>query len=94
MIQRIGEMLPSYEEYFNLFVRRKQALEEDTGSTLTFDLRHHRLQKALSFVYADIVKFCQDACRLFGSNAEVRVFLILATWPYAHGLQERDISPR
>jgi hypothetical protein len=68
MIQRIGEMLPSYEEYFNIFVRRKKTLEEDTGSTLPFELRHHRLQKALSFVYADIVQFCQDACSLFGSK--------------------------
>ncbi|KAJ5428580.1 hypothetical protein N7445_010034 [Penicillium cf. griseofulvum] len=68
MIQRIGEMLPSYEEYFNIFVRRKKTLEEDTGSAMTLELRHHRLQKALSFVYADIVQFCQDACSLFGSK--------------------------
>ena len=67
MIQRIGEMLPSYEEYFDLFIRRKKTLE-DTGLTLNLELRHHRLQKALSFVYADIVQFCQDACRLFGSE--------------------------
>ena len=74
MIQRIGETLPSYEEYFNLFVRRRKSTTEDTGSTFTLGLRHHRLHKALSFVYADIVQFCQDACRLFGSKRGGRDF--------------------
>jgi hypothetical protein len=73
MIQKIGEALPAYEEYYQMFVtRRRKAESEASGSlptqTLPTQIRHHRLYKALSYVYADIMQFCQEACKIFSTK--------------------------
>lgn len=68
MLQQTGEVLPAYEEFFNIFVNRRKSQEKETGIAPTVELRHHRLYKALSFVYVDIIQFCQEACRIFGSK--------------------------
>jgi hypothetical protein len=68
MLQQIGDVLPAYEEFFDLFVKRRSSLEKETGIAPSLELRHHRLYKALSFVYVDVIQFCQEACRIFGSK--------------------------
>ncbi|KAF2645315.1 hypothetical protein P280DRAFT_531385 [Massarina eburnea CBS 473.64] len=67
MLQRIAELLPAYEEYFKLFVNRHKTNNNQT-TTFVPQLRHHRLYKALAYVYADIIQFCQEACKIFGTK--------------------------
>lgn len=67
MLQQIGDILPAYEEYLNIFVNRRTS-QMETGIAPALELRHHRLYKSLSFVYVDIIQFCQEACRIFGSK--------------------------
>jgi hypothetical protein len=65
MIQKIGESLPAYEEYFKMFMTRRGKTESKIGSALPTEIRYRRLYKALSYVYADIVQFCQESRKIF-----------------------------
>jgi hypothetical protein len=67
MLQRIGELLPAYEEYFRLFVQRRK-LWNSSATNSTNNVRHYRLYKVLSYVYVDIIRFCQEACKIFGTK--------------------------
>ncbi|ORY15989.1 hypothetical protein BCR34DRAFT_144457 [Clohesyomyces aquaticus] len=68
MIQRIGEALPAYEEYFGMFLRRRKSTQVGSAPVVQIEARHHRLYKALAYVYADVVQFCQEACNIFGKK--------------------------
>ncbi|KAH0559610.1 hypothetical protein GP486_003875 [Trichoglossum hirsutum] len=73
MIQNIGESLPAYGEYFEMFVTHKKKTESEIGSAIPTEIRYHRLFKALSYVYADIVQFCQESRKIFGTKHSVHV---------------------
>jgi hypothetical protein len=71
MIEKIGQSLPAYEEYVKLVSgRRKKLATEfstsgyDAEPSFPLDFWNHRLYKALPYVYADIIRFCQEACKI------------------------------
>lgn len=63
MFERIGSRLSSYKEHFEHIVERRQRMSQSDGSSLYSS--QSRLAMALSYVYADIIQFCQSACKLF-----------------------------
>lgn len=63
MFERIGSRLPSYKEHFECFVERRKRLSQSGGTSL--DGAQSRLAMTLSYVYADIIQFCQSACKMF-----------------------------
>jgi hypothetical protein len=69
MFERIGNVLPAYQEYFEIFMnRRNKRAADKRAAGLNFPLNevcHERVSKALSYVYADILQFCQAACKIF-----------------------------
>lgn len=68
MISRIRESLPSYKEYLNAFTS-KRATTLDTELTLHTEVRYRRVYKGLSYVYADIMQFFSESCRIFDTNS-------------------------
>ena len=56
MFERIGQRLPHYQQHIELFKAR--------GRTFS----HQALLNALSHVYADIIMFCQEACKIFSTK--------------------------
>ena len=61
MFGNIAERLPQYKEHIGRLQSRRN---NDRGDTMSLT----RLLGALSYVYADIIQFCQDACRIFSTK--------------------------
>jgi hypothetical protein len=62
MLERIMHTLPSYHEHIH---RLRNIIPPSSES---------RLRKALSYVYADIIQFCQQACIIFSGKGGRRMF--------------------
>lgn len=82
MIEKIGQSLPAYEEYLKLFSARRKKLvietsEYDEESSFQLEFCNHRLYKALSYVYVDIIQFCQEACNIFGTKRGGMYFILI-----------------
>jgi hypothetical protein len=88
MFEKISNRLPAYHEhYVRLLERRKQEnVTSDrsgrpTMTAMTVDFSgpsHERALKALSLVYADIIQFCQEACKIFSSKKGGKGYFISA----------------
>lgn len=69
MFERICERLPGYSEYHDRIVARHKnpSLPMSTPDSPS-SLRRGRIVKTLSYIYADIIEFCQDACKIFATK--------------------------
>lgn len=64
MIEKMTISLPAYEDYLeSLHSRAIRARQEQKDHNVS-----SRLLKALAYVYADILQFCQEACELFSNS--------------------------
>ncbi|KUJ08082.1 uncharacterized protein LY89DRAFT_742377 [Mollisia scopiformis] len=68
MFEEIGDRLPAYGEYYELVRKRKEATNDNSTGKLATETSNDRLCKALSYLYADIMEFCQEAYQLFSAN--------------------------
>ena len=59
-MEKMTMSLPAYEDYIDTLYDR--ARPEKDGKKYNMS---NRLLKALSYVFADILQFCQEACELF-----------------------------
>jgi hypothetical protein len=66
MFELIAERLPAYGEYYERV--RERVAAGNHNSDWGKDASNERMCKALSYVYADIVEFCQEACKIFSGN--------------------------
>lgn len=69
MFEKIGDVLPGYAQYFNQIMKRETRGNQDGQVRSSIDdPSRQRISKALSYVYTDIVEFCQEACDIFSSQ--------------------------
>jgi len=68
LLGRIRQELPSYQDYVGRVEADPRGLDKEALGT------------ALAFVYADILRFCRDACRFFSTRFS-RKCELLATCP-------------
>ncbi|KAK8078858.1 hypothetical protein PG994_002665 [Apiospora phragmitis] len=62
MLEKISYRLPGYAEYYQKLVhRRQQNIMDGDISTLTSN-------RVLSYIYTDITRFCQEACKPFSTR--------------------------
>ena len=61
MIEKMTVSLPAYEDYIDTLYDRPRQPEKDRKK---YNMSN-RLLKALSYIFADILQFCQEACELF-----------------------------
>lgn len=61
MIEKMTVSLPAYEGYIDTFYDRARQPEKDRKK---YNMSN-RLLKALSYIFADILQFCQEVCELF-----------------------------
>ena len=64
MIKKMTVSLPAYEEYVQtLHYRATQAYKDGENYNIS-----NCLLKALAYVFADTLQFCQEACELFSKH--------------------------
>jgi hypothetical protein len=68
MFEKIGDILPGYAEYYERVVQRWTKITATDVQRTSYDIRRMRIFKALSYVYADVVQFCQEACKIFSAK--------------------------
>lgn len=59
MIEKMTASLPAYDEYVKT-LRSRKARQDGNAHGIS-----NRLIKALAYVFADVLQFCQEACELF-----------------------------
>ncbi|KAF4453686.1 NACHT domain-containing protein [Fusarium austroafricanum] len=69
MFEKLGDRLPGYAEYYERVVVRWKKVSANDGQRASYEARTTRMVKALSYVYADILQFCQEACRIFSTKS-------------------------
>jgi hypothetical protein len=67
MFEKIGDRLPGYAEYYRRLSDR-QVFNNATAGIPKFE--SHRILKVLSYIYKDLVQFCQEACQVFGTKKQ------------------------
>ncbi|ETS79334.1 hypothetical protein PFICI_09187 [Pestalotiopsis fici W106-1] len=65
MFEKIGDRLPGYAEYYRRLLTR-QVLGNTELDIPKFEST--RVVKVLSYIYTDLVQFCQEACQVFGTK--------------------------
>lgn len=66
MIEKMTVSLPAYEEYIRtLRSRAPQAYKDGKNHRIS-----NHLLKALAYVFADVLQFCQEACGLFSKHGK------------------------
>jgi hypothetical protein len=76
MFERIGDRLPGYGEYCDRVLKRWSKIPTTEEQKTALDNRCQRLVKALTYVYADIIQFCQEACRIFSTSKKGRAYVL------------------
>ena len=67
MMEKIVHRLPAYREHLRFLRERSEKLAGATDSTMIDD--RSRLAISLSYVFVDVVQFCQSACNMFATKA-------------------------
>jgi hypothetical protein len=65
MFERITQRLPAYREHYERFLRRRRTQPQIPDVSSPGDVR---VVQALSYVYEDIIYFCQEACKIFATK--------------------------
>jgi hypothetical protein len=65
MFEIITQRLPAYKEHLDRLGLRGK---ERPGEPVMSATGAGRLIKALSFIYEDIISFCQQACKIFATK--------------------------
>ncbi|KAI1860152.1 hypothetical protein JX265_010076 [Neoarthrinium moseri] len=73
MLETISNRLPGYAEYYERLNRRKALWSKDTGLIQSSDatipkFESNRVVRVISYIYKDIIQFCQEACQVFGTK--------------------------
>jgi hypothetical protein len=68
MFSQLSDTLPGYSEYYDRVVQRWKRTTTTQEQAEALIARQARLAKALSYVYADIIQFCQAACSIFSTK--------------------------
>lgn len=65
MFEKITQRLPVYKEHLK---RLKIHKKKEPNVAAVSSPADERLVKALSLIYADIIQFCQQACKIFATK--------------------------
>lgn len=68
MFEKITDRLPLYADYYEQVVKRWDKIEANEHHRKAYETRKLRVAQSLGYVYADIIEFCQDACKIFSSK--------------------------
>ncbi|KAK7416638.1 hypothetical protein QQX98_005109 [Neonectria punicea] len=68
MFEKLSDRLPGYAEYHERVVKRWEKILANNDQLEAYEARRLRMAKSLSYIYADIMQFCQECCKIFSTK--------------------------
>ncbi|KAK7427391.1 hypothetical protein QQZ08_006160 [Neonectria magnoliae] len=68
MFEKLSDRLPGYAEYHERIVKRWEKILANNDQLEAYEARRLRMAKSLSYIYADIMQFCQECCKIFSTK--------------------------